>query len=707
MRSIGGLGSGATPRGWWLTVAVAALLLSPLSASAQGELLVVRQLSFDGNHAFDSYTLSNVIMTTNSSWFARAPVFRGFLGEKRTFNELEFRKDVVRLRVFYQASGFPDVTVDTTVRRTAEDIYIAFRIHEGRPIRVSRVSVLGIDSLDAAWRIRQDLPIATGSIASRWLVDTAADTVATRLQNRGFPDARVEVETSVDSASRLMSVTFRATTGVRAAFGPVRVVGATSVDSATVAGLVPIQDGDPYRLEELYRAQRALSSSGLFRYALVAIDTAHRKPGDPIVPVLASVVEGPGHSSRATAGFGTDDCFRVGAGWTARNFLGGGRILDLSGRLSKIGVGSPLGFGAEENICQRLADDSVGSRVANYTLTASIQRNNFLSPDNSVRFTLFGERRSEFMLYLRKEFGASVSLTRVTAAQVPVTLAYRVAYGTTEANDVSFCAFFQACVASDIAQLRQRRVQATLSMTVLRQRLNNLLDPTRGSVLQLAATVSSKYLGSSSLQQFTRIVGDASGFLPIGRSVVLAGHLRGGVIFTPKLSLSGGSANFVPPDQRFYAGGSNDVRGYSRNELGPIVYVISRDSLDPGRPDYIDSTAVRVAPTGGDRVVIANLELRVPAPFLPQRVRFAFFADGGALWDRGGTAKFRLTPGLGIRIASPLGPIRLDAAYNENALQSGTLYTTTSSGDLTILRPAFTLNRRNRWTFHFAVGQAF
>jgi outer membrane protein assembly complex protein YaeT len=676
-------------------------------ALAQGNLLVVRQLHFEGNHAFDSYTLSTVIWTTNSSWFARAPVFRGFLGEKRTFNELEFRKDVVRLRVFYQASGFPDVKVDTTVRRTDADVYVTFRIAEGEPIRVSRISVLGLDSVETAWRVRQDLPMAAGDIASRWLVDTTADTLVARLQNRGYPNARVDTQTTVDSLGRRMSVTFRTYPGAQAVFGSIRVIGASAVDSATVAGLVPIQQGDRFRLDELYRAQRALSSSDLFRYALVTIDTARYRPGDAVVPVLASVIEGPAHSARASVGYGTDDCFRVGAGWTARNFLGGGRILDLSGRLSKIGVGSPLGFGAEQNICSRLADDSVGSRLANYALTASIRRNNFHSPDNSVLFTLFGERRSEFMVYLRKEVGASVSLTRVTSSQVPITLAYRVAYGTTEANDVSFCAFFQACVASDIAQLRQRRVQATMSLTVLRQRLNNLLDPTRGSVLQFAATMSSKYFGSSSLQQFTRLVGDASGFLPLSRDVVLAGHVRGGIIFTPKLSLSGGSANFVPPEQRFYAGGPNDVRGYSRNELGPVVYVVSRDSLLAEPPDSFPHSAVRVAPTGGDHVAIANLELRVPSPIAPQRVRFALFADGGALWDRGSTAKFRVTPGLGIRIASPLGPIRLDAAYNEYSLQSGTLYTTTSNGDLSILRPMFTLARPNKWTFHFSVGQAF
>ena len=32
--------------------------------------------------------------------------------------------------------------------------------------------------------------------------------------------------------------------------------------------------------------------------------------------------------------------------------------------------------------------------------------------------------------------------------------------------------------------------------------------------------------------------------------------------------------SFIPPEHRFYAGGPSDVRGFHRNELGPVVYVV-------------------------------------------------------------------------------------------------------------------------------------
>ena len=37
---------------------------------------------------------------------------------------------------------------------------------------------------------------------------------------------------------------------------------------------------------------------------------------------------------------------------------------------------------------------------------------------------------------------------------------------------------------------------------------------------------------------------------------------------------------FIPPEQRFYAGGPNDVRGFERNELGPVIYVVSKGVVD-------------------------------------------------------------------------------------------------------------------------------
>lgn len=713
MRSIGWSSQGSSTVQRLLRGALVAVVLAagaPAPAPAQATQLTVRGLTFRGNHAIDATTLAASIATTNSSAFARWGLFRWLgLGDKRLFNQQDFFRDILRVQLVYRRSGYLEVKVDTIVRRTASDIYITFKITEGPPVRVDHLEITGLDSLpeDEADLLKVDLPLAIGDVFSRYVLEASRDTLLTRLRNDGFPRAQVTGRFGVNDTLRIARATLEARPGTRAVFGAARVVGQQQVDSGFIASLLTAHTGRPYRQEEIYRSQRALYGSELFRFATVAIDSVAFADSSTRVPLVVTVQEGKMHRALGSIGYATTDCFRVGAGWTARNFLGGGKIIDLSTHVSKIGVGAPLGFGAERNICSSLKADSVGSRKANYGVTLSLRRNGFFSPDNALVLAAFSERRSEYKVYLREEVGVSAAVRRETYARIPVTLTYRLAYGSTEANAVSFCAFFNACVAKDIAQLRERRVLATLTLGAVRQRVNNLLDPSRGSLLSVEATLSSRFLGSSDRQQFARIVGDAAYYLPVTRNTVLAGHLRAGAIYAPLINLpSGTTANFVPPEQRFYAGGPNDVRGFDRNELGPVVYVVRDSAIDAdGVPDV---NAVRVAATGGDRTAGANLELRLPSPIFPQRLRFALFVDAGALWEGGGTPVVRVTPGAGLRFASPLGPIRFDVGYNPYKLQSGALYSANSiTGDLLLFRPAYVKDRGRNYTLHFSVGQAF
>lgn len=691
---------------------VVASLLACLAQglAAQNGQRVVKGLSFSGNHAVDDETLAAAIATTNSSWLTRVPLLNKLGGEKRYFNESDFRADARRVRLVYQLSGYLEAQVDTTVTRTDDAVRLEFRITEGAPTRITRLEVEGLDRVPEREAILRDLPLEQGDVFNRFLLGATIDSVANRLRNHGYPTATADVEFRTDSANHAATVTITASPGAPAVFGSAVVRGNDRVDSAFIGSLLSTRMGRPYRLDAMYRSQRSLYQTGLFRYANVTIDSTRFAVGDSVVPVAVEIAEGKAHRARGSFGYATNDCFRVGAGWTARNFLGNGRVVDVSGRLSKIGVGSPFDLGAQQSICSPLAADTVGSRLANYGLDLTLRRHGFLSADNTLAITLFSERRSEYTVYAREEIGTEVSLSRETAIQVPITLAYRLSYGVTEANPVSFCVFFNACIASDIAQLRERRVLSTLTASAVRSRVNNPLEPTRGTVASLEATISSKYLGSSDLQQFVRLVGDASAYIPIGRRVVLATHLRGGVILAPKITLSGGRESFIPPDQRFYAGGPNDVRGYDRNQLGPLVYVVPYDSLTINSTTNDTTYApddLRVAAAGGDRVAIGNVELRFPAPLLGDRFRLAAFVDAGALWSGPGKAGIRVTPGLGIRVASPLGPIRFDVGYNGYQLERGAVYTNTPDGNLVLIRRSDRRERDRKYTIHFSIGLPF
>ena len=702
------------------------ILLGParsLPAQMEDRDLVIRSLSFQGNHAIPDPALAAAISTTASSWFARAFLIRSLgLGEKRYFDELEFRRDVLRLEVFYKRSGYPDVAVDTVVRRTTNDVYVTFRITEGRPILVAAQTVSGLDSLLP--RLREaalvDLPLQEGDVFNRYLMQLTADTIRQRLRNRGYPTAMVFTGFESSSENYTASVAFDVIPGEPAVFGQARVEGAVRLDTAVVRDLLYARPGRPFSEADLFQSQRNLYKTDLVRSVSVDVDSATWEPGMDSVPLLVQLSESRPNRIRAGVGYATTECFRTTAQWTARNFFGEARTLELTGQLSRIGVGDPVDFGLANNICSVTREDTIGSSQVNYRLAATVRRPAFVGPPNTLALTLFAERRSEFKVYLREEVGASVEIQRESPRRrLPLSLSYTLSYGETQATAVSFCAFFNACTPDVIDQLRQRRLLAALAAKVSAPRANSPVDPSRGYNGNLEVTYASELIGSSAFQQFTRFFGDIAWYRPLSRDVVLSWRIRGGLIFSPEVAVGASTSSFVPPEQRFYAGGPNDVRGFNRNELGPVVYVVTDSALRSvgGNPDALPADSVQVAPTGGNTLLVGNVELRLPSPIFPDRLRFAAFLDAGTLWERGrsdefGRARLRFTPGFGLRIGTPLGPARLDLAYNGYVSAPGPLFRADTTGQLEQIRDAFQVDRRGRFlgvplTFQFSVGQPF
>ncbi|HEU4526040.1 MAG TPA: BamA/TamA family outer membrane protein [Gemmatimonadales bacterium] len=702
-------------------VAGVCALLSPLllavTLQAQESELVVRGLDFQGNSSLTDEVLRAAIVTTASTWFARVPPFRYFgLGEKRYLNEEEFRRDVIRLHVLYRRSGFPNAVVDTVVRREPESVFITFRITEGEPMVVADLRVTGIDSLPE-WlqRIAKlDLPLQEGDPFNRYSMQQSADSIERRLRDRGYPSATVFSGFEADRERLVARVNLDVDPSKRAVIGDVDVVGVRRIDTSLVRDLLVSQPGRRYSQDELLVSQQNLYQSDLFRYATVNIDSAQFQPGADTVPLLVQVNESRRRRIRGSMGYATEDCFRAGLGWTWRNFLGSnGRLLDLSTRVSKVGVGAPTDWGLAEGICSSSANDSIGSSQLNYHLGATVRRPAFLNATTSLAVSVYTERRSEYLVYLRRESGTTVTLRREQLRRrIPLSLAYNLSYGRTDATDVSFCASFNACTEDAVALLRRNRVLGTLTGLATVPRINSLIDPTRGSLKSLELTWSSRFLGSASFQEFVRGVAEAAWYRQPTRGVVLSWRVRGGAIFAPEVDVATQTGNFIPPEHRFYAGGPNDVRGFNRNELGPLVYVVSKAEVEAAVDSNraINPDSVQVSATGGNTLAVGNVELRVPSPVFGSRLRLAAFVDAGGAWQRPeGDPVIRVTPGVGLRVATPLGPLRLDVAYNPYRLQAGQLYQFDENGSLTkvVGQSEYVLDRDGQITFHFAVGQPF
>lgn len=648
----------------------------------------VRVLRFIGNHEYTSAQLAASVVTRPSS-LSGLPV----VGARRCLDPLEFARDLRRLATLYRRRGFPDVKVDTIVHARRPGVMdITFSISEGRPMRVASLSILGVER-DVDVRIAaRDFPLYVGGVFDRTALEAGRDTLVRRLRNQGWPQAEALLAYTTDDTARTAMVEVTVVPGVRARLGLIAILVDTSytgrrrISERTIRRTMSLRTGDYYSARAIIDAQRNLYQTDAFQRVDLLPDSL-QPAGDSLVNLTVRVVEGDRFAARGGLGWATLDCFRMQGGLTDRDFLPFAQRLDFNARVSKIGIGAPLG--GTPGLCPGARSDRY-SRTLNYYVSMTVQQPVRGRQSRVPTLTIFSSTLSEFKAFLRRTpIGGALSTTNPVQSRLPSTLSYQVELGRTEAEPAFFCAVFNACDTESRNFLQRNNRLAALEYSVSRVRVDNPLRPTGGTTLRLNARHASTLIGSDKTQQFNRGLADVTWYRSLGGGAILTAHARGGVVY------GGGTAptpgRFIPPQERLYAGGPTTVRGFRQNELGPAVYIVNGYSevREGGRLYYradSGSVAERVVPTGGNTLVVGNLEMQLPSPVAPRLLALAIFVDAGRLWNRdagigsrsrslvdnGPTVK--VTPGVGVRVSSPFGAIRIDLGYNPYRLPSGAAY---------------------------------
>ena len=240
--------------------------------------------------------------------------------------------------------------------------------------RGAGVAVGGAVGLIPPRQLLGDSPIAVGDPFSRIRFGWAADTIQAVARDRGYPFAEVYRSYDVNEDSLSARIGFDVQPGARARVDSVIVEGTNAIAPSVVRRMIPIHRGDWYSQRALYESQRDLYGLGVFGYVNVGLADSTLQGQDSSVAIRVQVAEARLHRVRAGAGFGTVDCFRALTSWSASNVLGGGRELDLTGQVSKLGAGAPLSAGLQNSwLCGALKDEPTERLKVNYNLTASFQ----------------------------------------------------------------------------------------------------------------------------------------------------------------------------------------------------------------------------------------------------------------------------------------------------------------------------------------------
>lgn len=726
------------------------------SADRPGDL-DVRSVGFTGNDRFRDSELANSIVTSPSSWFRRA--LRIPIGARRCLDTLEFQRDAVRLRLFYRLRGYWKTEVRPSVKAVEPGVVeVRFAIREGPPVVLSSLTVTGLDTVRNGPVLGRLLARLEGNVFDRIRLRSVVDTIVTRLQNSGYADAQEPLNNSdVDT------VTNKAT--LELTFLPGRIVridsilfniepdersGRVQIRPSAVRRILSFEEGDVYSERNLFRSQRDLYQLETYRHVEIRLLPHDSVPGQVGVPrsdslrtIIVRLSEAPMKTVRAGLGWATLDCFRTQGRYTDRNFLGGARRLELNARISKIGIGEPLS--GARSLCEPIRNDPFSQKL-NYYSGVTFRPATFFGPRNVPSFTVYSERRSEFQAYLRRTtFGGLASVTREQWPRTPITLSYQVEFGRTQADTAVFCSVFDVCSLEDVGKLQESNSLQAASIAIARDRTDNVFNPRRGSLGRAELRHAIAGLGSNRSARFNRGFGEVSIYRTLTQLSVFAARLQLGAVLAQG-SLEGAS-DFVPPQERLYGGGPSSVRGYAQNRLGPVVYIVNGfdsvtteagETVFVASPDSLSTIRVRrESPTGGNALVVGNLELRSRGLILRDLVQWAAFVDFGNVWNRRDEfltlSDVKVTPGIGVRVDSPFGPLRLDIGYNRYAKPPGSAYFVGSleeggrpvllcvspgndfsrgvvpSGERcpTTYAPRQSKSFFGRLTFHASIGQAF
>ena len=136
---------------------------------------------------------------------------------------------------------------------------------------------------------------------------------------------------------------------------------------------------------------------------------------------------------------------------------------------------------------------------------------------------------------------------------------------------------------------------------------------------------------------------------------------RGRAAFGDGYGTKNGEKQRLPFFANFYLGGSEWLRGFDSNSVGPKAWYRN------GSGGYYESdTSV-----GGNALWATSFEIIVPTPFISEtykrQVRTSLFCDAGALWDTRdsdygfsddqGADKYRASVGVSLSWMSPIGPL--------------------------------------------------
>ena len=574
--------------------------LSPHLLLAQ-ENFEVRQVNFKGNKTLEDDFLLERMALKEVSWVEKVLTKK----EPFLYNEELITIDIDRLTRIYQSEGFLQADVKLQppkINEKREIVKLTFEIDEGEPVKNDMVTfeIVG-----------ETVSFDFDSLKNRLLRKLELK------EGERFRDLNINADKqTVDDAFRSLGYAYSTTnyslnlnmekfvTDLHYTIesGPKAKVGETSIS------------GNKHVSDEFIRKQLQYEEGQLYNKSLLnetrqnlyhlqlfrVVSVLPDKNSETLrspIPVDIYIEEAPRLSTRFGVGYGTEDKFRTFLDLNYLGFLGGARRINLY-----------LKHSALEPYSVRLR--WIQPRFLGFNSTISV--NPFLI-------------RNKEPGYDTRTFGVNIPLTYHFSPSTTGKITYyledvqqRIETGDAEFKNMESDKFLYN--------------KSGILLSGVFKSSTPAFSPEKGINFSIGYKLNGYIFGSDF--NYTRLWGDFRTYQKLGNAVLAFRVMAGGIS-------SADSSGFIPVEDRFYSGGSNSVRGWNRSELGP-----RRKSGTP---------------LGGKSIFESNIEIRYPIVW---RLSLVAFIDAGNVWRSSWSYDFKnlgYAAGSGIRIKTPIGPIRFDA----------------------------------------------
>lgn len=653
---------------------------------ARGEKSRLAGVSISGNRYFSSELLKSRLGLQPASF-----AFNG------RFSQQLVRDDTDSIRALYQANGFQDAKVDSKVESDyggkKEDLFVSFQIVEGTQTRVGSISIEGnhmirTESLLAVVGSSKGQPYSEANVASD------RNNILAMYYNEGFPEAIFQEESKPGTTPNTVDLTYHIVEGPQVMVSNVLLTGYQFTRPGIIRRQVQIKAEGPLREGDVAETQRGLYNLGVF--SRVQIAPQNPAGPDPDKTVVVDVTE----AKRYTIGYGFGfEMQRIGA--SCPSTPAGQTTANSCNPNATVLAASPRGIFeiARSNMFGRAQTLSFKIRASTLQYRSALiySADNFMNNKNlSLQLTGFADKSQDIQTFTSTRYEGAFQL--VQNLSHGSSLLYRYFYRRVEASNLN-----QTIDPEQIPLLSQPTLVSGFGVTYALDRRDNPADATRGMFNTVDLSDAIESLGSSA--SFFRLYFQNSTYHPFGRAFDFARSVRFGFeeplgntsSGIPTECTSGAPAtneSIIPLPERFFAGGGTSLRGFGLNQAGP------RDPCTG-------------FPIGGLALLILNQELRFPMklPFVGNKLGGQVLYDLGNVYTDVNHVTWAWKPssltdlnylsqavGFGVRYPTPIGPVRLDFAYQLNS----PLYQVTNN-----TTGAVQTFRVPRFQFFFNIGPVF